>query len=112
MSNQPKDLEYRMQKALFMYEHDITQKIILLLCQFQVPYQHFLHSLRGTYRRQVRKPCNYILDKHQEDAVRYWIYQMDRIGMAPSVKTLVHTANSILQHSVRARSRDIREKLD
>ena len=93
------DIESRIQTALDAYKHDNSQKITVLARQNSVPYQRLLRRIHGTPSAHAKKPVNYMLNKEQEEAVKLWIYDLDKAGQAPTAQRVRDCANSILKRN-------------
>lgn len=99
MPKASRETEDRIQKAVVAFQHSQNPKISDIAHQFKVPYQSLRRRLKGIPSKFQTQPVNYILTKHQESALRNWIYQLDKAGCPPNAQQVEKCANSFLRRS-------------
>lgn len=91
--------EDRIQDAVVAYRHAQNPKISDIAREFDVDYQCLRQCLKGVPSKFQTTPINYTLNKHQENALRNWVYQLDRAGCPPNAQQVEKCANSFLRRS-------------
>lgn len=91
--------EDRIQDAVVAYRHAQNPKISDIAREFDVDYQCLRRRLKGVPSKFQTTPINYTLNKHQENALRNWVYQLDRAGCPPNAQQVEKCANSFLRRS-------------
>ena len=74
----------------------MTKTILYYYMSF---YQCLRRRLKGVPSRFQNIPVNYTLNKHQENALWNWVYQLDRAGCPPNAQQIEKCANSFLRRS-------------
>lgn len=96
MAPSSREIEPKIQEAVNAYRRDEKQKISKIAREFKVPYQRLRGRIHGNASRLNIQLANNTLNKHQEKAVKDWIFHLDDTQLAATPKQIRDYANAVL----------------
>uniref|UniRef100_A0A093V606 Tigger transposable element-derived protein 1 n=1 Tax=Talaromyces marneffei PM1 TaxID=1077442 RepID=A0A093V606_TALMA len=97
-SEQYKEEESRIQKALESLQKNPKQKIAHLAREFNVDYHRLRRRTLGSASQLNRRPAHKRLTDDQESAIIIWIDDLDDRGLPPTVHMIQNYAENVLQN--------------
>ncbi|EEA21265.1 hypothetical protein TMatcc_009330 [Talaromyces marneffei ATCC 18224] len=97
-SEQYKEEESRIQKALESLQKNPKQKIAHLAREFNVDYHRLRRRTLGSASQLNRRPAHKRLTDDQESAIIIWIDDLDDRGRPPTVHMIRNYAENVLQN--------------
>src|SRR3954454_26203 len=90
------EVEARLQEALAYKQSNPGSSLRFLSGQFKVSKDRIRRRLNGIGSKSQRPPTNQKLDKHQDQALSWYINRLDEIGVPLRYKLISQAANEIL----------------